>query len=123
MENKPVFRYPKIMRHAASVIILVMLVALHGVAIKTGVLSQLEQVNIIELAEGSQDLQAHQSIKCCEKDHDTLKVKTAHCFADNCLEAGSDALLAAGLKDLHSPLPFSHSRFDAYGTLFRPPIA
>ncbi len=106
----------------ASILILIFLVALHGVTIKNGFMPQPEQLTTIALIEIAQDLEAEELGKCCENDSHAVKIKTAHCFADTGLEANTPEPLVARLKDLHSPLPYSHTRFDAYGTLFRPPI-
>ncbi len=117
------FQYQIHMKNVATILILVSLILVQGIATRTGLLSKLDKMAAIELAQLENKPEPVRFNQCCKPEKATFKTKTSRCFADFSLANKSIENSPVEVTTEHHPSFQSHIYSKTCDVLFRPPIA
>ena len=110
------------MKNVATILILVSLILVQGIATRTGLLSKLDKMAAIELAQLENKPEPVRFNQCCKPEKATFKTKTSRCFADFSLANKAIENNAVELVSQHQPVSQAHIYSKTSAVLFRPPI-
>ena len=116
------FPYQTHMKNVATILIMISLILVQGIATRTGLLSKLDKMAAIELAQLENKPEPIRFNQCCKPEKATFKTKTSRCFADISLANKSIENNTFELVSQHQPVPQAHIYCKTSAVIFRPPI-